>query len=50
MARRPPIRPEVAVIENTDARVITSHLLTKSTRAPGGRLVLARMYRQVAKR
>jgi hypothetical protein len=40
-ASRPPMRPDVAVIENTAARVITSHLLTASGRTiPSGRFAV----------
>src|SRR6266850_6419835 len=50
-ASRAPIKPDVAVIENTAARVMTSHLLTKSGRVmPSGRLAVLKTYRQVAKR
>src|SRR5712691_11536499 len=46
-----PINPDVAVIEKTAARVITSHLLTASGRViPSGRLAVFSTYRQVAKR
>src|SRR5512135_3557152 len=49
-ASSPPTRPDVTVIENTAARVITSHLLIASGGAdmPSGRLAVFRIVRQVA--
>ena len=42
-ASRPPISPDVAVIEKTAARVMTSHLLTASGFVmPSGRLAVLR--------
>jgi len=42
-ASRAPIRPDVAVIEKTAARVMTSHLLTASGRViPSGRFAVLR--------
>src|SRR5260221_6644405 len=47
-----PIRPDVAVIENTAAGVMTSHLLIASGGAvmPSGRFAVLKMYRHVARR
>src|SRR3990172_10003019 len=40
-ASRPPISPEVAVMENTAARVMISHLLTTSISFSGERLAVS---------
>src|SRR3990172_1855431 len=40
-ASRPPISPEVAVMENTAARVMISHLLTTSISLAGERLAVS---------
>src|SRR3990172_7704301 len=52
MARSPPIRPDVTVIEKTAARVITSHLLIASGGRvmPAGRFAVFMIVRQVANR
>src|SRR6185369_16000395 len=50
-ASRAPINPDVAVIEKTAARVMTSHLLIASGWViPSGRLAVFITYRQVASR
>src|SRR6266436_3244984 len=49
-ARRPPISPEVSVIENTHARVMRSQRDTASMRRPAGMLPLAMIFRQVSKK
>src|SRR4051794_26706907 len=52
IASRPPMSPDVTVIENTAARVMTSHLDTASGGLviPTGRLAVLKTVRQVARR
>src|SRR4029078_10811502 len=50
-ASSPPMSPDVAVIEKTAARVMTSHLLIASGRVmPSGKFAVLKTYRHVARR